>query len=151
MNVRILSPMQNAKLHALEVLNAGIPAPYLSTSWFWEKSETNSPIRVSTIDTSATTPYISHHGTKPANQTSKDLEMFALETGVPVPPRATFGQKRGSKYPFADMEVGNSFLVPEGIKSQTIRSAIGAFNKTNKDRKFAVRVTDAGTRVWRTE
>ena len=77
--------------------------------------------------------------------------MFQLETGIPVPPRASFGSVRGSKYPFADMEVGESFLVPEDVKLTTIRSAIGAFNKNNKTVKFAVRNTDTGVRVWRTE
>ncbi len=76
---------------------------------------------------------------------------FQLEVGVPVPPRKRTGRS-GSKYPFAVMEVGHSFLVPTDIKAATVRSAIGAFRKRNPDGgKFSLRVTDEGTRVWRTE
>jgi hypothetical protein len=87
---------------------------------------------------------------------------FQIEVGVPLPTRkgGPVG-KRGSKYPFATMEVGQSFLAPHGdepIKQATLRSAIGAFYKANPDsgRKFGVReVSDDtlgyGVRVWRTE
>ncbi len=77
---------------------------------------------------------------------------FVLETGVPIPKRVAPGGRRGSKYPFAQMEVGQSFLVadPE-TKAATIRSAVGAFSKRYSDAgKFAVRITEEGIRVWRT-
>lgn len=76
---------------------------------------------------------------------------FQLETGYPVPPRSSFGTTRASKYPFAIMEVGDSFVVPSSVKPETVRSALGAFAKKNKDKKFAVRVVDGKTRVWRIE
>lgn len=77
---------------------------------------------------------------------------FVLETGVPVPARTGGGGRRGSKYPFAQMETGQSFLVGGDITVGTVRSAVGAFNKRNPGfGKFAVRETADGVRVWRTE
>ena len=72
---------------------------------------------------------------------------FVLETNIPVPGRK--GGRTGSKYPFAVMDVGQSFLVGSDVKASTVRSAVGAFIKTNKDRKFVVRETPEGVRVWR--
>jgi hypothetical protein len=76
---------------------------------------------------------------------------FILETDVPLPKRAG-GGRTGSKYPFAQMEVGHSFVVSDGVKIGTVRSAIGAFSKRYSDAgKFAVRQVEDGVRVWRTE
>ena len=72
---------------------------------------------------------------------------FTIETNVPVPSRK--GGRSGSKYPFAQMDVGHSFLVGSDVKVGTIRSAVGAFTKDNKDFKFMVRTVPEGIRVWR--
>jgi len=75
---------------------------------------------------------------------------FQIEDGVAIPKR-TAG-RHGSKYPFAQMEVGQSFLITTNVKAATIRSAVGAFSKRNPEcGKFAVRGTEDGLRVWRTE
>ena len=79
---------------------------------------------------------------------------FVIEDGIPVATKRVGGGggRRGSKYPFAVMQPGQSFLVPEDVKPATIRSAVGAFNKRNVGKgKFAVRVTAEGTRVWRVQ
>jgi hypothetical protein len=78
---------------------------------------------------------------------------FALEVDVPMPVRSAPGGRRGSKYPFADMEVGHSFLVPGDVKAQTIRSATAAYIKRTGDTslKFSVRAVADGVRVWRVE
>lgn len=72
---------------------------------------------------------------------------FKIETGIEIPGRK--GGRSGSKYPFGQMDVGQSFLVGSGVKVSTVRSAIGAFNKSHPGMKFAVRDTDEGVRVWR--
>ncbi len=72
---------------------------------------------------------------------------FTIETNIPVPSRK--GGRSGSKYPFAQMDVGHSFLVGSDVKATTIRSAVGAFTKDNKDFKFVVRAVPEGIRVWR--
>jgi hypothetical protein len=74
---------------------------------------------------------------------------FTLDTNIPLPSRK--GGRPASKYPFAEMQVGHSFLVPEGVKPATIRSAIGAFTKANPGAHFAMRTTEGGVRVWRVE
>jgi hypothetical protein len=82
--------------------------------------------------------------------------MFQIESGIPLPATTRIGAgRKGSKYPFASMETGTSFFVEDGdepVKDSTLRSAIGAFNKSNPDsgRKFAVRKVEGGVRVWRT-
>jgi len=111
-------------------------------------------LRYQLLTTPQAGAYSIDNGSKPFhNPTTPQghIMTFQLETGFPIPPRLSFGAKRGSKYPFAIMEVGDSFAVPSDVKPQTVRSAIGAFNKTNKITKFAVREMDGGTRVWRIE
>jgi len=80
---------------------------------------------------------------------------FEIRSDIPMPKRAA--GRQGSKYPFAQLEVGQSFLVDEDIKAATVRSAAGAFMKRNPDAgKFALRnvpMDDGSTAigVWRTE
>jgi hypothetical protein len=73
---------------------------------------------------------------------------FTVETNVELPTRK--GGRSGSKYPFAQMDVGQSFLVGSAdAKVTTLRSAIGAFMKGHTGYKFAVRAVEGGIRVWR--
>lgn len=68
-----------------------------------------------------------------------------IEKGVEIPP-----QTRRLKYPFEDMEVGDSFFVKADPK--TIRAAAHNYRKTrDKSRKFTIRAVDGGARVWRTK
>jgi hypothetical protein len=78
------------------------------------------------------------------------VSTYQLEVGVPIPRRAR--GRSGSKYPFHEMEVGQSFLADAETKASTLRSAVGAYLKrSDAVGKFAVRVTDDGVRVWRIE
>jgi hypothetical protein len=70
--------------------------------------------------------------------------MFRIERGVPIPARRN---PRGSMYPFAEMEIGDSFFVPDGT-TKTISAAAQYFTK-NLGRRFTVRTIDSGVRVWR--
>lgn len=83
---------------------------------------------------------------------SDEVEVgFVIEEDVPlVSSRAGGGRAGQSKYPFAQMEPGQSFLAT-GVKPGTIRSAIGAWMKAHKDEgfKFAVREMEDGVRIWR--
>jgi hypothetical protein len=69
---------------------------------------------------------------------------FKVEHGVPMPP-----EKRGraSSYPWLEMEVGDSFFVPDG-KLQTLRGR-AAYAGARHHRKFACRPVEGGIRVWR--
>ena len=78
-----------------------------------------------------------------------------IDKGIPIPPRRT--GPRTFEYPINEMEVGDSFAVPEAeTRSQTISTRVGSHNQDHKETKFVCRklTNDAGeayTRVWRAE
>jgi hypothetical protein len=65
---------------------------------------------------------------------------FKIDEGIPMP------EKRHSpKYPWKEMEVGDSFFVPKRAflaSSASLRYA---------PKKFSQRAVDGGVRVWRVE
>lgn len=79
--------------------------------------------------------------------------MFELEKGVPVPPRGAILRARG-KYPFARMQVGDSFLVKEKRERLSTKMSSCAANWARANDvpwKFVARMTPDGVRVWRVE
>jgi hypothetical protein len=70
-----------------------------------------------------------------------------IDVGVPIPASRT-----SRKYPFDEMNVGDSFFLEIGSSVQTLA---GSANRTHAPKKFAQRrVTEAGVdgfRIWRTE
>lgn len=67
---------------------------------------------------------------------------ITVEKNIPLP-------RLGSpKYPFRSMEVGDSFLVPRGAPVNRIRKACSD-DSTRNGRKYSVRKTADGLRVWR--
>jgi hypothetical protein len=73
---------------------------------------------------------------------------IAIEKQVPLPEANR--PPRTSKYPFGDMEVGDSFLATD-IKSATMYSSVARYAKSvNNTKKFTVRTVSDGVRVWRT-
>lgn len=69
-------------------------------------------------------------------------DKIVIENGIPLPPP----RMRAAKYPFNEMEVGDSFFVPD-----TNRSFTGAMLSSSKrsGRRFATRMIDGGIRVLR--
>lgn len=67
------------------------------------------------------------------------MNKLLIEKGVPIPRR----------FPFEEMEVGDSFAVPKEISKDAIYGSANYYgNKYNK--KFTVRRMDDGTyRCWR--
>jgi len=65
-----------------------------------------------------------------------------IEKGIPVPP------VRGV-WPFGEMEVGDSFLIPAG-REKAGKASAWTYGKKHGMR-FAVRTEKKGTRIWRTE
>jgi len=54
-----------------------------------------------------------------------------------------------SRYPFAKLEVGESFEALRA-KEKSVRSLASMFNKANPDKRITVRVQDDETlRIWR--
>ena len=73
-----------------------------------------------------------------------------IEDGIPIPP-ATYHHK----YPWTDMEIGQSFFIPESqAKNGSVRTAAEKAGKRLR-RKFTTRAVyhngEKGTRIWRTE
>lgn len=55
-----------------------------------------------------------------------------------------------TRYPFADMKVGDSFFVKGGLKeTYNLRTAASYFAIRHPGYKFSVRAVDGGCRVWR--
>ena len=69
------------------------------------------------------------------------MSQIAIDKGVPMPKR----------YPFAEMDVGDSFVVPPNIARTTV--AIAALRYSRKHGvKFVVRLTpDRTLRCWRVQ
>lgn len=76
---------------------------------------------------------------------------FKIEKSVPVP----MARSKVSDYPFDEMNVGDSFLIPTDekdkriIQSRVSGSAVAKAYKTKM--KFSTRCVDGGVRVWRVE
>ncbi len=75
---------------------------------------------------------------------------LAIEKGVPIPSTAL-----KIRYPLADMNVGDSFLVPDdtsgaGPAHLRVRAAVSHFSKRN-NKRFIVRKVEGGHRCWRIE
>jgi hypothetical protein len=80
--------------------------------------------------------------------------MIKVDKNVPIPNNAGGGRRK--KYPWNEMEVGDSFEIEAG-KEKAVRSAASYFasrfhDRTGKQIKFAVCRDDNGTfRCWRIE
>lgn len=74
-----------------------------------------------------------------------------IENGIPIPPRKP-GRK---KYPWRDLEIGESFLVRKDHRSlQRLQIILlGCARQTRTERTFVTRQIEAenGVRVWRTK
>jgi len=70
---------------------------------------------------------------------------FTIDKGVPMPPRRR-GAGRNRVYPFAEMEVGDSFF-HEGSASSVEAAASNYARRSGK--RFAARYIDGGVRIWR--
>lgn len=76
--------------------------------------------------------------------------MLAIEKGVAIPEPVKAFRTRQSKYPFAQMAVGDSFHVegdPDKVDGN-LRNVSYRFAKNNGV-KFTVRRTETGARIWR--
>jgi hypothetical protein len=69
---------------------------------------------------------------------------FPIEKGIPAPSP----KRRNYRYPFAEMEVGDSFVAT----SNTVRSAASTYSRRHKDKDICFVCTkqeDGRIRVWR--
>jgi hypothetical protein len=74
--------------------------------------------------------------------------MIAIDKNVPLPQRTWGGPGgRPPKYPWAEMEVGDSFFVLNATTDNL--SAAGTMAAKRSGRKFTTRKENGGVRVWR--
>lgn len=72
---------------------------------------------------------------------------FKIESDVPTPPP---GLASWLNWPFANMKVGDSFLVGEDVRlTARCRGAASYFCRRNEGTKFSIRKTPEGFRCWR--
>lgn len=86
------------------------------------------------------------------------MQIFTIERGLPIPTGGYRGQP--SPYPFANLSIGDSFLVPFDFKvsgraltPQQLRSrlhgAAACVRRRHPERKFTIRNSEDGVRCWR--
>jgi hypothetical protein len=69
---------------------------------------------------------------------------YKIEKGIKSPAAG------GWKYPFKQMQPGDSFLIKEdAMEVARIRTAAYHYGRENKGIKFSIRKTDSGFRCWR--
>src|SRR6185369_1499740 len=82
-------------------------------------------------------------GIKPRSK----YKSIPIDKGIPVA-KIAYGLNREFKYPWRDMEIGDSFLFPGTISSSTAASNARDAGR-RLDMKFSTRWTPAGFRCWR--
>lgn len=76
---------------------------------------------------------------KELNRANEAVDAVVIEKDIPIP-------KEGrSKYPWHDMEIGDSFVIPK------LSISTGAVNDRYKPKKFIARKHGNEYRVWRIE
>jgi len=78
------------------------------------------------------------------------MAIYKIEKKIPMP---AVGIRNGTRYPFADMEVSDSFFVPavDVASIKSLRASAYAANRRMKGKQFRVFVDseDKGFRVFR--
>lgn len=89
-----------------------------------------------------------HMDTIPENTDTKQVRKpFAIDKGIPCPTGTLL-----DRFPFAQMEIGDSFLVPKGEMSEnTARSYLSRYAKDKKDVAYRAFAAEGGIRIWRVE
>lgn len=74
---------------------------------------------------------------------------YEIEKGIPCPPNSAGTNNLGrTKYPFAEMSIGDSFAYPQKTKHNTVGVTVCRAAK-KLGFKFVTRKVDGIIRVWR--
>jgi hypothetical protein len=78
------------------------------------------------------------------------MALFAIEKDIAIP-ESTRPSARSSKYPLREMEVGDSFFIPNVSTEDELKKARGAIASAAKTAKCktTTRPMDGGLRVWK--
>jgi len=71
--------------------------------------------------------------------------MFKIEKGITRPP----GEPGVRKYPFSQMEIGDSFLIPQDYMTR-VRAAAHRHGERTRTKFTIRRMEDGSYRCWRT-
>ena len=77
---------------------------------------------------------------------------FEVESNVPVPAISRYrgGRKVGvSKYPFASLEIGQSFFLPGKKRGSGGAIIASRYKSQGRDRIYTLRTVEGGIRIWR--
>ena len=83
--------------------------------------------------------------------------MIEIEQGIPMPPpRKSGGGGGNQKYPWGEMQVGDSFFVPKppGMTLAQLQIRVNGSSSPAGKRlgmSYTVRQVEGGVRVWRVE
>jgi hypothetical protein len=82
----------------------------------------------------------------------KEITMIEIEKNIEIP-AIQHGNKGNHKYPWLEMEVGDSFFTNKISKNKKgyYRDICHPANKAYSPRKFSQRTVEGGLRVWRIE
>lgn len=72
-----------------------------------------------------------------------------IDKDIPLPGDVHF-RLRNNKYPWAEMEVGDSFVF-ENVKRGSVATMVSLRNKYDAPKQFVVRIVDGVMRCWRTQ
>ncbi|MDP9196110.1 MAG: hypothetical protein M3O22_04985 [Pseudomonadota bacterium] len=75
------------------------------------------------------------------------MSEFMIEKGIAIPTIVRGRARSPEKYPWSQMEVGDSFFTPAGAAKYLNRAAQVAGKRLG--RKFSVRKVEGGQRTWR--
>lgn len=74
--------------------------------------------------------------------------MYEIEKGIPVAGRRSNGGA-GQKYPFVDMQPGDSVFIPEASSHDHPACRAARAAGSRKGFRVVIRFVDGGARVWR--
>lgn len=75
------------------------------------------------------------------------ITLLPVDRNVPIPPAPPRGRHSRNQRPWRDLNVGDSFLVPDGALGAERIGAVVAGERMGK--RFEVRQVAGGARVWR--
>ena len=67
--------------------------------------------------------------------------MVKIDKGIPIPSNV-------SKYPWADLKIGDSFLAPGLVVSSQISATI-RYQRSKRGHEYRCKKEDDGLRIWR--
>jgi hypothetical protein len=73
--------------------------------------------------------------------------MIKVDKGIPLPQQK--GSGRRPKYPWLDMEIGDSFTVPPGTRKSLAGSGNRQARLAGLPHRFTQRIDNGEMRVWR--